>query len=327
MNTEKFYESLNQRTLKSTITCVGIGLHTGKNVSMVIKPADANSGFNFVRKDVKSGTGFIAGRWYNVSGTEMGTTIRNSNGIVLHTVEHVLAALRGCGVDNALIEVEGPEIPIMDGSALPFIQMIEQAGTTSQDVPRNLIWIHRPIEYRNGDKYAIVMPENKTRITVQIEFDNPLIGTQASSFDFDYDNFKKYIAPARTFGFIEQIPQLERLGLIKGGSLSNAILVDGNQVLNKDGLRFEDEFVRHKILDCIGDFGLLGIQIHGHYFTKKPGHEINQQFIRTLFNRRDAWSYITVEEYYKLIGVYPDLNELNYKHHRTKHSKTGMRQG
>lgn len=307
MASQTVYTSLNQHTLQDSITCVGIGLHTGRNVSITIKPAAADTGINFVRKDVRPGTGYIGGHWYNVVDTTMGTTLCNEHGVILHTVEHLVAALRGCGVDNALVEVDGPEIPIMDGSALPFVQTISHTGTVSQGSPRNIIWVNRPIEYRNGDKYAILMPENRTRYTVHIEFDNPLIGTQVSSFDFNSDDFKQYIAPARTFGFIEQIPELERRGLIKGGSLANAILVDGEHVRNKDGLRFEDEFVRHKILDCIGDFGLIGIPILGHFYAKKPGHELNKEFIRTLFTHRDAWSYISVEEYYRLIGVQPGV--------------------
>ena len=306
MAAHKSIESLTQCTLKDSMSCVGVGLHSGKKVNITLRPAEADAGINFIRKDVQPGTGFIAARWYNVTDTDLATTIMNEHGVTLSTIEHLVAALRGCGVDNALIEVDGPEVPIMDGSALPFIRMIQTTGIVQQDSPRNVIWIHRPIEYRNGDKYAILSPENKTRYTVQIEFDNPLIGTQVSSFDYNDDDFNNFIAPARTFGFVEEIPAMERLGLIKGGSLSNAVLLDGENVMNKDGLRFRDEFVRHKILDCIGDFGLLGVRVLGHFYAKKPGHELNKQFIRTLFSRRDAWSYITLEDYYKLIGEHAD---------------------
>lgn len=307
MATHNIKESLTQCTVKDSISCMGVGLHTGKKVKLTLKPAEAGTGINFIRTDVHPGTGFIAARWYNVTDTDLATTLMNEHGVTLSTIEHLVAALRGCGVDNALIEVNGPEVPIMDGSALPFIRMIQTTGVVEQDSPRHVIWIHRPIEYRNGDKYAILSPENKTRFTVHIEFDNPLIGTQVSSFDYTNDDFNNFIAPARTFGFLDQIPALERLGLIKGGSLSNAVLLDGENVMNKDGLRFRDEFVRHKILDCIGDFGLLGVRVLGHFYAKKPGHELNKQFIRTLFSRRDAWSYITLEDYYKLIGEHQDI--------------------
>jgi len=307
MVSQTVQQSLTQCTLKESVSCVGVGLHTGKKVTLTLKPSDADAGINFIRKDVQPGTGLIAARWYNVTETELSTTISNEYGVSLRTIEHLVAALRGCGIDNALIEVDGPEVPIMDGSALPFIRLIQTIGVVQQNAPRNVIWIHRPIEYRNGDKYAILSPENKTRYTVHIEFDNPLIGIQVSSFDYNDDNFSNYIAPARTFGFLEEIPTLERLGLIKGGSLANAVLVDGEHVMNKEGLRFKDEFVRHKILDCIGDFGLIGIRILGHFYARKPGHELNHQLIRTLFARRDAWSYITLEDYYKLIGTHPDM--------------------
>ena len=304
----EYYDTYKQHTIEDSITFVGIGLHTGRNVSIIIRPSGENSGINFIRKDVKGGRSFIAGKWYKVSDTTMSTSLSNEYGISVNTVEHLVAALRGCGVDNALIEVDGPEIPIMDGSAAPFVDTILKIGLKEQSAPRNLIWVHRPIEYRNGDKYAIMMPENRTRYTVEIEFANELIGTQVSSFDMTNDSIKD-IAPARTFGFMEQLPQLERQGLIKGGSLSNAVLIDGENVLNKDGLRFKDEFVRHKVLDCIGDFGLIGLQILGHYYAKRPGHETNHQFIRTLFNRRDAWSYITVEDYHRLLGIHPDMGK------------------
>lgn len=303
-----YYDTYKQHTIKESITFVGIGLHTGKNVSAVIRPAGENSGINFMRKDAPSGRGLITGKWYKVTDTHMSTSLSNEHGIIIKTVEHLIAALRGCGIDNALVEVEGPEIPIMDGSAAPFVDTLLKIGLQEQSAARHLIWVHRPIEYRNGDKYAIMMPENRTRYTVEIEFDNELIGTQVSSFDLVNDNIK-YIAPARTFGFMEQVPQLEREGLIKGGSLSNAVLLDGENVLNKDGLRFRDEFVRHKILDCVGDFGLIGLQILGHYYAKKPGHETNHQFIRSLFNRRDAWSYITVEDYHRLTGLHADMGK------------------
>ena len=308
MASKEFHDSCKQHTVKESITFVGIGLHTGQNVSVTIRPADENSGINFVRKDLSGGHGFIAGKWYKVTDTTMSTTISNEYGTSIHTVEHLIAALRGVGIDNALVEVDGPEVPIMDGSAAPFVDTLLHIGIQTQKAPRNIIWVHRPVEYSNGDKYAIMMPDNKTRFTVQIEFDNELVGTQASSFDLVGDNIK-YIAPARTFGFKEHIARLERQGLIKGGSLTNAILVDGDRVMNEGGLRFKDEFVRHKILDCVGDFGLVGLNILGHYYAKKPGHETNHQFLRNFFNRRDAWSYITVEDYHRLLGTHPDMGK------------------
>ena len=305
MSVEK-RDSLAQCTLKQAVSFVGIGLHTGKKASLTLRPAATDAGINFIRKDVKPGTGFVSARWYNVINTELGTTIANEYGVSVNTIEHLVAALRGCNIDNVLVEIDGPEIPIMDGSARPFIDLIQEAGIVEQLSPRYVIWVHRPVEYRNGDKYALLMPDAKTRYTVQIEFPSSLIGTQVSSFNYNDDDFMNFIAPARSFGFLDDIPMMKRQGLIKGGSLENAILVDGDEVVNKEGLRFRDEFVRHKLLDCIGDFGLVGVRVLGHFYASKPGHQLNNQFIRTLFSRRDAWSYISLTEYHKLIGNMPD---------------------
>ena len=295
--------SLTQQTLKNTVNCVGIGLHSGKNVSMVIHPAEANSGINFVRKDVSPGKGFITGRWYNVVDTKMSTTIGNEYGVTLQTVEHLFAALKGCGIDNALIEVDGPEIPIMDGSSAPFVDVLLNAGIEDQKEDRNIIWIQRPIEYRNGDKYAILMPGSSSKFTAEIQFDNTIIGTNVCSFDLSHDDFRNNMSRARTFGFADEINSLIEVGLIKGGSLTNAIVVDGEVILNEDGLRFKNEFARHKVLDCIGDFALVGYQILGSYYAKKPGHELNHQFIKALLNNRSAWSYISLRDYNDMFGI------------------------
>ena len=294
--------SLTQQTIANPIHCVGIGLHSGQKVSMIVHPDEVNIGINFVRKDVTPGEGYITGRWYNVTDTTMSTTIGNEYGVTLQTVEHLLAALRGCGIDNALIEVDGPEIPIMDGSAMPFVETILNAGIKDQQEDRNIIWVQRPIEYRNGEKYAVLMPDMEAKFTAEINFENPLIGTQVWSYNLSHDSFKSSISKARTFGFAHEIDSLIDAGLIKGGSLNNAIVVDDDEILNSEGLRYANEFVRHKVLDCIGDFALIGHQIVGHYFAKKPGHALNNQFIRTIFDNRSAWSYITLREYNKIFG-------------------------
>lgn len=313
MNTTLLTNSLTQQTLQNTVNCVGIGLHSGMNVSMVIHPAEVNSGINFVRKDASPGKGFISGRWYNVVDTKMSTTIGNEYGVTLQTVEHLFAALRGCGIDNALIEVDGPEVPIMDGSSAPFVDVLLNAGIKDQKEDRKIIWIQRPIEYRNGDKYAILMPASSSKYTAEIQFDNTVIGTNIWSFDLTHDDFKNTMACARTFGFADEINSLIEIGLIKGGSLSNAIIVDGQEILNEDGLRFKNEFVRHKVLDCIGDFALVGYQILGHYYARKPGHELNHQFIKALINNRSSWSYISLREYNEMFGIkQPDTNN-NYQ--------------
>ena len=303
MSTQLFTNSLTQQTLNNTVNCVGIGLHSGKNVSITMHPAVENSGINFVRKDANLGQRFIEGRWYNVVDTSMSSTLGNEHGVTVQTVEHLLAALRGCGIDNALIEVEGPEIPIMDGSAAPFVEILLNAGIRAQNEDRNVIWIQRPIEYRNGDKFGIIMPEATSKFTAEIHFDSEIIGTQMWSFNMTNENFKSVISHARTFGFASELDSLAERGLIKGGSLSNALVVDNNEILNVDGLRYYNEFVRHKILDCVGDFSLLGHQVLGHYYAKKPGHELNQNMIKTLIDNRSSWSYITMREYNKMFGI------------------------
>jgi UDP-3-O-[3-hydroxymyristoyl] N-acetylglucosamine deacetylase len=292
-----------QRTLKQSITYVGIGLHSGKNVSMTVHPADTDSGIHFLRKDVPAGEGLIAARWYNVVDTSLSTSIGNEYGHRIDTVEHLLAALRGCGVDNALVDLDGPEVPIMDGSSHPFVTMIERVGTSDQDRLRHAIWIQRPIEIRQGDKYAILMPSETPRITVEIDFPDKVIGSQVLSVELINEAFHHQVARARTFGFKDQIDALRKQGLTLGGSLRNAVLVDGDRIVNDEGLRYEDEFVRHKILDALGDLSLAGVPIMGHYYGKKPGHELNNQLMNRLFEERSSWSYTTMEDFETLMGL------------------------
>ena len=302
--------STTQRTLKQPITYVGIGLHTGKKVSMIVRPASDGQGIHFHRKDVPAGTGFIPARWYNILETRMSTVIGNEHGVTVSTVEHLLAALRGCGVDNAFIELDGPEVPIMDGSAGPFVSLIERIGTVSQETTRHAIWIHQPIEVRTRDKFAIMMPSDVQRITVSIDFNSPVVGSQTLSVELVNEAFVKSVARARTFGFAHELDTLQKAGLIQGGSLNNAILVDGERIVNEEGLRFKDEFVRHKILDCYGDLSLAGAPILGHYYSHKPGHELNAMFLQKLFDSYSAWSYISVDEYHRLMGHTPRAEPL-----------------
>jgi len=314
MTSLKDNSSTTQRTLKQPITYVGIGLHTGKKVSMIVRPASDGQGIHFHRKDVPAGTGFIPARWYNVVDTRMSTVLGNEHGVTISTVEHLLAALRGCGVDNAFIELDGPEVPIMDGSAGPFVSLIERIGTTSQDITRHAIWIHQPIEVRTKDKFAIMMPSDAQRITVSIDFNSPAVGAQTLSVELVNEAFVKNVARARTFGFAHELETLQKAGLIQGGSLNNAILVDGERIVNEEGLRFKDEFVRHKILDCYGDLSLAGAPILGHYYSHKPGHELNAMFLNKLFDSYSAWSYISIDEYQRLMGQQPHNQELQQDH-------------
>lgn len=291
-----------QRTLKYSISYVGTGLHTGAKTIMTIKPAEENSGIVFVRKDVHETDNRVPARWYNVSDTTMSTTLSNKDDISVGTVEHLMAALLGCGVDNAIIEVDGPEVPIMDGSARPFVSVIEKTGTVDQSVSRKAIWIHRPTEVRHGDKYAILMPSDLPRITVEINFANSAIGSQTHSMALINEAFRNDISRARTFGFKSELKQLKHQGLAKGGTLNNAILVDGDRIVNQEGLRYENEFVRHKVLDAMGDLALAGVPVIGHFYAYKPGHQLNNALIKQLMQIPDGWSYVPIDDINTLLG-------------------------
>ncbi|MEG7524677.1 MAG: UDP-3-O-acyl-N-acetylglucosamine deacetylase [Chromatiales bacterium] len=291
-----------QKTLREPISFVGIGLHSGKRAKITLKPSMDSSGIYFLRKDVEAGTGLIPARWYNVQATTMSTTLMNKQGTTVDTVEHLMAALFGCGVDNALVEVDGPEVPIMDGSAAPFATTIERIGTRKQSAPRHAIWVQRPIEVREGDKFAILMPHPTPRITIAIDFPGTAVGAQTFSVELVNEAFRNDIARARTFGFAQQLNGLRSRGLALGGSLNNAILVDGERIVNEGGLRYDNEFVRHKVLDAFGDLALAGVPIFGYYYAYKPGHSLNHALMKQLFSDRSAWSYIAVDEFQQLFG-------------------------
>ena len=220
-----------------------------------------------------------------------------------------MAALRLCGIDNLEIEVDGPEIPIMDGSARPFVDTLTSIGTRPINEPRKAIWIHKTIEVRDGECYALLLPDTQPRVTVSIDFKEPVIGAQTLSVNIDDQSLHQRVAPARTFGFMDQIEDLRSKGLALGGSLNNAILVDNHRIVNPDGLRFEDEFVRHKVLDAIGDLSLIGLPVIGHYHAFKSGHLLNKLLINKLLADKSAWSYIAMDEFCHLHGIEPELND------------------
>lgn len=284
---------IGQRTLKSSMRYVGVGLHSGQRVSMRVRPACPNSSIRFLRKDVPVTQGLVVARWDNVTETRQSTVISNEYGVSVRSVEHLMAALRGCEIDNALIEVDGPEVPAMDGSSDPFVALIERAGTTDQAAPRRVIQIHKAVTVCDGDKFALLMPNSTAKFTVEIDFANRAVGFQRYSAELVDSTFKLEVGPARTFGFSEQVNHLRAQGLALGGSLQNAVVIEGERVLNEGGLRFADEFVRHKVLDCIGDLTLAGAPIMGHFFGHKPGHKLNNALVRQLFAQEDAWSYVT----------------------------------
>lgn len=269
--------TLNQRTLKVPVTCAGVGLHTGAQVTLRIMPGRPDTGIVLVRTDLP-GKPELKATAANVVETALATTLGTSS-YRIHTVEHVLAALAGLGIDNARIELDGPEVPIMDGSAAPFAELIIEAGVREQDVPKSFIVIKRSVTVRDGDKLATLQPGRGFRVDCTIDFKHPLISDQTVSLTFSDRTFMREVSGARTFGFLRDVEKLKAMGLAKGGSLENAIVVDDFSILNPEGLRFPDEFVRHKVLDAVGDISLLGLPVIGHLTAYKSGHALNHALV------------------------------------------------
>lgn len=279
-----------QRTLKQDVSCQSIGLHSGRKVKMTITPADIDEGVVFVRTDL-SGNNRIKADFQNVRDTMLATTI-GLNGVSVSTVEHLLSAFCGMGVDNAVVEVDAPEIPIMDGSALPFVNMLKDVGTTMQGKCKKLLVIKKGISVSDGDGTAILLPAQEFKITYDIDFKHPLIGQQMYEMAFSDIAYERDICAARTFGFLKDVEYLQAKGLALGGSLKNAVVLDDRRVINKDGLRCEDEFVKHKILDAIGDLSLLGMPIIGHFVASKSGHKLNNLLLKELMARQECWEIV-----------------------------------
>lgn len=276
-----------QTTLSRTVSLSGIGVHSGKTTRLTIKPAPENHGIKFRRVDLP-GTQDIQALFKRVVDTSLATVI-GINGAIVSTIEHLMASFSGLGIDNALVELDDYEIPIMDGSAGVFAQELESAGIRTQSAPKHFLIVKKNIEISDQDKSVTAFPEPCFKITCRIDFPHPLIGRQEISFDRAHDNFREKISRARTFGFVRDLEILKKYSLGKGGSLDNAIVIDDDKILNKGGLRYPDEFVRHKLLDSLGDFSLLGMPIQGHIITHKSGHTLNHLFIETLLKNKDAW--------------------------------------
>jgi UDP-3-O-[3-hydroxymyristoyl] N-acetylglucosamine deacetylase len=281
-----------QKTLKSPIGCTGIGLHSGKKVTMSLNPADPDTGIVFHRTDLDGDDRIIPARWDCVVDTRMATTIGNQSGACVSTIEHLMAALAGCGIDNAIIEIDGAEVPVMDGSAAPFIFLVECAGMTEQDAPRKAIKIERPVKVGDSDKFVSATPDDSFSVGFEIDFEDAAVARQKLSMRLVNGTFKTEIARARTFGFVHEVDALRKAGLALGGSLDNAVVISGDTILNGDGLRYDDEFVRHKILDCVGDLYLAGAPIIGQIDALRSGHALNNQFLISLFSDDKAWSYV-----------------------------------
>lgn len=282
-----------QRTLAKPVTCSGIGLHSGKNVDLTIRPAPTNHGIKFKRIDLPDCPD-ISAHFNMVVDTSLATVI-GTNGYIVSTIEHLMASMAGLSIDNALIELNAYEVPVMDGSAGPFTRMIKGAGIADQDMPRHFFRIKKPIEFKEDGKSVCVYPSETFRITCSINFNHPLINKQTYTIDLLDSVFEKEICTARTFGFLEEVEYLKRYGLAQGGSLENAVVIDKEAILNDDGLRFPDEFVRHKILDCLGDFSLLGMPILGHLVVNKSGHAFNHAFLEKFFIQKESWETQTIQ--------------------------------
>jgi len=282
-----------QHTLAKKLTCSGIGVHSGKKVTITIHPAPENHGIRFKRVDLP-GTPDIPALFKMVVDTSLATVVGNQ-GAIVSTIEHLMAAFAGLGIDNALVEIDGYEMPIMDGSARIFTGKLTQAGIKPQNKPRWFFVATQPLKIAEGDKYVSIEPASGLTISCSITFDSPLIGTQERTFCLSPQAFKKEISPARTFGFTQDLVYLKQFSLGRGGSLDNAVVIDNDKVLNAGGLRFPDEFVRHKLLDCLGDFSLLGMPIQGHIITRKSGHALNHAFIKKFLEDTGAWETQPVE--------------------------------
>jgi len=279
-----------QHTIKNEIKCHSIGLHSGRKVNMFLKPAGIDDGIVFVRKDV-SGNNRIKAELQNVSDTTLATTL-GLNGTRISTVEHLLSALRGIGIDNAVVEVDSFEVPIMDGSALPFVDLLKRCGTKVQNRGRRFLVIKKEVAVSDEEGEAKLIPSPKFQITYRLDFPHPLIGEQTYHMVFSTLAYEQHICAARTFGFLKDVEYLQAKGLALGGSLSNAIVFDDQRIINKEGLRCSDELVKHKILDAIGDLFLIGMPIIGHFIGYKSGHRLNNALLRELVARTDAWSIV-----------------------------------
>ncbi len=287
---------IRQRTLKNAIKATGIGLHTGEKIFLTLRPAPADTGIVFRRVDLADPVE-IAARPENVGCTTLSTTLVK-DGIRISTVEHLLSALAGLGIDNAYVELSAPEVPIMDGSAGPFVFLIQSAGIAEQNAAKRFIRIKRKVLVEDGDKWVCFEPFDGFKVSFTIDFDHPAIKSrnQHVTMDFSTTSFVKEVSRARTFGFMSELEQLQEKSLALGGSPDNAIVLDDYRILNEDGLRYGDEFVKHKILDAIGDLYLMGHSLIGAYSAYKSGHALNNRLLRTLMADQGAWELVTYDE-------------------------------
>ena len=288
---------IKQRTIKQPIATTGVGLHKGNKVQLTLRPAPVNTGLVFRRVDLNPAVDIPANAEL-VRDTRMCTCLINDDNVRVSTVEHLLAAVAAMGIDNLVIEVDSHEIPIMDGSSHPFVYLLQSAGIEEQGAAKKFIKIKQPVRVEEGDKWAELLPHNGFRIDFAIDFDHPAIAdtSQVLSIDFSSSNFIKEISRARTFGFMKDIEMLRANNLALGGSFDNAVVLDEFRILNSDGLRYDDEFVKHKILDAIGDLYMGGYAILGNLREFKSGHALNNQLLRAVLQNQEAWEFVTFED-------------------------------
>jgi UDP-3-O-[3-hydroxymyristoyl] N-acetylglucosamine deacetylase len=287
-----FSNRSGQKTLKQRVSLSGVGVHGGKPVSVTLGPADPNSGIVFVRTGTEGADVDIPASLKSVGATELCTVLGDPSGICVATVEHLMAALVGLGIDNATIEIDGPEVPVMDGSAAQFVEAIDRAGIAVQRAPKRFLKIRKPVRVEMGAAFAEFRPYEGCRFEVAIAYDCPVIGEQSIAVDVTPKTFRRDIARARTFGYMKDVERLWKAGFALGSSLENSVVIGDGRVLNAEGLRYEDEFVRHKALDAIGDLALAGAPIRGLYRSFRGGHKLNAMALSTLLADPDAWSMV-----------------------------------
>ncbi|MGE7139461.1 UDP-3-O-acyl-N-acetylglucosamine deacetylase [Luteibacter sp. NPDC031894] len=287
---------IKQRTLKNIIRATGVGLHTGDKVYMTLRPAAPNTGIVFRRTDLNPPVE-LRSRPENVGDTRLSTTLMNGD-VRVSTVEHLLSAMAGLGIDNAYVDLSAPEVPIMDGSAGPFVFLIQSAGIEEQEAAKRFIRIKKPVIVQDGDKWAKLEPFDGFKVGFSVEFDHPLFNKRNSQAEMDFSttSFVKEVSRARTFGFMRDIEMLRERNLTLGGSMDNAVVLDDYRVLNEDGLRYDNEFVKHKILDAIGDIYMLGHSLIGAYSAHKSGHELNNKLLRSLMADVTAWEEVSFKD-------------------------------
>jgi UDP-3-O-[3-hydroxymyristoyl] N-acetylglucosamine deacetylase len=284
----------HQHTLAQPAIFAGVGLHTGQHVRVAIRPAPAGHGIVFVRLDL-DGENVVPAHGEAVVQTQLGTVLGNPAGATVATVEHLLAAMAALSVDNALVELDGPEVPIMDGSAEPFVALLDRAGRRRQEATREYIEVLKPIDVVEGDKRASLLPCDRFEVAFSIDFPTAAIGRQAVDLMVDEDSFREELSECRTFGFLHEVEALRRMGLARGGSLDNAVVIEGDRILNPEGLRRPDEFVRHKALDAVGDLYVLGYPVLARFEGVRAGHGLNNAVVRALLARPEAWRLVALD--------------------------------